>query len=117
MAEMTTRNDAAAGSDVLTDSATGPSAAGADSGGGLLQSKTLMVVGWPLLFGAALFPEIVPTSLPDGNSLTLYEAASSISTLQTMSIVALIGMPLVSSYTVAVYWTFRGKVTLDEFSY
>ena len=54
MAEMTTRNDAAAGSDVLTDSATGPSAAGADSGGGLLQSKTLMVVGWPLLFGAAL---------------------------------------------------------------
>jgi cytochrome d ubiquinol oxidase subunit II len=34
-----------------------------------------------------------------------------------MLIIALIGMPMVLAYTVAIYWTFRGKVTLDEHSY
>jgi cytochrome d ubiquinol oxidase subunit II len=80
-------------------------------------SSTTVVVCLVTLFGAALFPEIVPSRLPDGDGLTLYEAASSTSTLQTMGIVAAIGMPLVLSYTVAVYWTFRGKVTIDEHSY
>ena len=80
-------------------------------------SSTTVVVCLVTLFGAALFPELVPTRLPEGNSLTLHEAASSTGTLQIMTVVAVIGMPLVLSYTVAVYWTFRGKVTLDEFSY
>jgi cytochrome d ubiquinol oxidase subunit II len=29
----------------------------------------------------------------------------------------MIGMPLVATYTVTVYWVFRGKVKLDEHSY
>ncbi len=80
-------------------------------------SSTTVVVCLVTLFGAALFPELVPTRLEGGNSLTLHEAASSTGTLQIMTTVAVIGMPLVLSYTVAVYWTFRGKVKLDEFSY
>ena len=80
-------------------------------------SSTTVVVCLVTLFGAALFPDLVPSSLPDGNGLTLHEAASSVGTLKTMSVVAAIGMPLVLSYIVAVYWTFRGKVTLNEFSY
>jgi cytochrome d ubiquinol oxidase subunit II len=28
-----------------------------------------------------------------------------------------VGMPAVLAYTAAVYWTFRGKVQLDEHSY
>jgi cytochrome d ubiquinol oxidase subunit II len=28
-----------------------------------------------------------------------------------------IGMPMVLSYTAAIYWAFRGKVQLDEHSY
>ncbi|MEM1433492.1 MAG: ABC transporter permease subunit [Pseudomonadota bacterium] len=54
MAEMTTRNDAAPGNAAVADDPTAPAAAESGGGVGLLQSKTLMVVGWPLLFGAAL---------------------------------------------------------------
>ena len=34
-----------------------------------------------------------------------------------MAIIALIGMPFVLTYTGIVYWTFRGKVKLDQHSY
>jgi len=34
-----------------------------------------------------------------------------------MFVIALIGMPFVLSYTVVVYWTFRGRVELGEHSY
>jgi cytochrome d ubiquinol oxidase subunit II len=34
-----------------------------------------------------------------------------------MALIAAIGVPMVVAYTVVVYWTFRGKVTLGEFSY
>jgi cytochrome d ubiquinol oxidase subunit II len=34
-----------------------------------------------------------------------------------MLIVAILGVPLVITYTICVYWIFRGKVKLDEHSY
>jgi len=34
-----------------------------------------------------------------------------------MLIIALVGMPFVVAYTAIIYWTFRGKVRLDEHSY
>jgi cytochrome d ubiquinol oxidase subunit II len=49
--------------------------------------------------------------------LTIYNASSSQKTLGIMLIIAVIGMPAVLAYTTAVYWTFRGKVQLDEHSY
>lgn len=62
-----------------------------------------------VLFGLALFPNLVlaSNSMP---SLDIYNAASSESTLWLMLIFAMIGLPLISAYTVIVYWTFRGKV-------
>jgi len=51
------------------------------------------------------------------NSLNIYNAASSQKTLWIIFIIALIGMPLVLSYTVSVYWIFRGKVKLGPMSY
>ena len=51
------------------------------------------------------------------NSLNIYNSASSKNTLTTMLIIACIGAPLVMSYTIAVYWIFRGKVKLDKNSY
>lgn len=38
-------------------------------------------------------------------------------TLGIMALIAAIGMPLVLTYTGVVYWTFRGKVKLGDFSY
>jgi cytochrome d ubiquinol oxidase subunit II len=34
-----------------------------------------------------------------------------------MLIIALIGMPIVIAYTIAVYWIFRGKVRVDRGGY
>jgi cytochrome bd ubiquinol oxidase subunit II len=50
-------------------------------------------------------------------SVTIFNAASSPKTLSIMLIIALVGMPLVLAYTALVYWTFHGKVRLDEHSY
>jgi cytochrome bd ubiquinol oxidase subunit II len=45
-------------------------------------------------------------------SLTIYRAASSEKTLGIMFLIALIGMPLVLTYTTIVYWTFRRRVEI-----
>ena len=44
-------------------------------------------------------------------------AASSETTLGIMAVMALLGMPFVLSYTVTIYWVFRGKVQVGKFSY
>ena len=67
------------------------------------------IVGLVILFGIAVFPNLVISSSSQP-SLTIYNAASSEATLQLMLIFALIGLPLIAAYTVIIYWTFRGKV-------
>ena len=59
------------------------------------------------LFGMALFPNLVTANNDARNTLTMYNAASSDSTLRTMLIIVLIGMPFVLTYTATVYWTFE----------
>lgn len=67
------------------------------------------------LTGATLFPELVPALGDPARSLTLYNASSSARTLQTMLILALVGMPLVIGYTVWVYRRFvLRKLEPDE---
>lgn len=61
------------------------------------------------LWFVSLFPNLV-TAENDVPSLTIYNAASSETTLMLMLWIAVVGMPMVVSYTVIVYWTFRGKV-------
>ncbi len=69
------------------------------------------------LFGLALFPNLVVSSLDPSLSLTIYNASSSLKTLQIMKIVAFLGLPFVIAYTCVIYWVFRGKVSLDPSSY
>ena len=69
------------------------------------------------LFAAGIFPDIVISTINPEYSLTIYNAASSQKTLETMLIIALIGMPFVIGYTFTIYWIFRGKVKLDKMSY
>lgn len=85
--------------------------------GGAFISSACTIAGLVFLFGVALFPNLVTSSPVELNSLTIYNAASSVKTLQIMSLIALIGMPFVLAYTVVVYWTFRGAVKLDRHSY
>jgi cytochrome d ubiquinol oxidase subunit II len=80
-------------------------------------STCVVIVALVSLLGVALFPSLVPSHpLPD-HGLTVWNAASSPKTLGIMAVVAALGMPLVLGYTALVYWTFRGKVHLDEGGY
>jgi len=69
------------------------------------------------LFAIGLFPNILISNINPGYNLTIYNAASSQRTLNTMLIIAMIGIPFVLAYTVAIYWIFRGKVKIDPMSY
>lgn len=69
------------------------------------------------LFASGIYPNIVFSNPNPQNSLNIYNAASSPQTLETMLIIALIGMPFVVAYTVSIYWIFRGKVKIDNMSY
>jgi len=57
-----------------------------------------------------IFPRLVPARFDDNLSLTIFNASSSYNTLLTMFILALIGVPIVLSYTAYYYRIFRGKV-------
>jgi cytochrome d ubiquinol oxidase subunit II len=59
---------------------------------------------------AALFPEVMPASNDPANSLTVENASSSAYTLQIMSWVALIFLPLILAYQGFTYWVFRKRV-------
>ncbi len=70
------------------------------------------------LYGIGTFPNLLrAVNDPYGHSLTIFNAASSVKTLQILLTIAGIGVPLVIAYTVVVYWIFHGKVKLDSTSY
>jgi len=86
-------------------------------GGQAFLSSALVILCLVSLLGIALFPNLVTSSVASGNSLTIYNAASSPKTLTIMAIIAALGMPFVLAYTGVIYWTFRGKVELHDHSY
>jgi cytochrome d ubiquinol oxidase subunit II len=69
------------------------------------------------LFGAAVYPTIVFSTPDHAHDLTIYNSASTEKTLGFMFVVAIIGVPVVLTYTATVYYVFRGKVVLTEESY
>ena len=80
-------------------------------------SSCAVIAALTFMAGMALFPDLAVSSLDPAYSLDIYNGASSDGTLRRMFVIALIGMPLVATYTAIVYWVFRGKVRLDEHSY
>jgi cytochrome bd ubiquinol oxidase subunit II len=80
-------------------------------------SSAATIAAFTFLFGVALFPNLMASTLGPENHLTIYNSASSEKTLGIMLVVAILGMPFVISYTAVVYWIFRGKVQLGKFSY
>lgn len=69
------------------------------------------------LFGVGMFPNMVISMPHPENSLDIYNAASSQKTLGIMMVIAVLGVPVVLTYTACIYWIFRGKVKLDSHSY
>jgi cytochrome d ubiquinol oxidase subunit II len=70
------------------------------------------------LFALGTYPNAIRAiNDPENLSLTIYNSASSIKTLEILLFIAILGIPLVISYTFAIYWIFKGKVKLDASSY
>lgn len=69
------------------------------------------------LYGVGTYPYVVRAINNPDLSLTIYNSSSSEKTLSILVIIALIGVPLVMSYTAAIYYVFRGKVKMDHHSY
>jgi len=72
------------------------------------------IVGVVMLLFGGLFPRVMPSSLGEQFDLTIYNASSSPYTLQVMTFVALIFVPLVLLYQGWTYWVFRKRITSDS---
>jgi cytochrome d ubiquinol oxidase subunit II len=70
-----------------------------------------------IMVALEVFPYLLYSPVNPANSITIYNAASSARTMKILLVMALIGTPLVGIYTSFVFWTFKGKVKLDEMSY
>jgi cytochrome d ubiquinol oxidase subunit II len=75
------------------------------------------MAGMIATMGIGLYPNLVPALDAPDRSLTIATAASSELSLGVMLGIALVGVPIVLAYTIAIYWRFRGKVRLDDGGY
>ncbi|MGH7244200.1 MAG: cytochrome d ubiquinol oxidase subunit II [Phycisphaerales bacterium] len=80
-------------------------------------SSACTIAAFTFLFGIALFPNLIVSTLGPENDLSIAHAASTEKTLGIMAIIAVMGIPFVLSYTAVIYWVFRGKVVLHDESY
>jgi cytochrome bd ubiquinol oxidase subunit II len=64
----------------------------------------------------ALFPDVMPSTTDAAFSLTTTNASSTEYTLQIMTVVAIIFVPIVLGYQAWTYWVFRRRVTLPRSS-
>jgi cytochrome d ubiquinol oxidase subunit II len=62
-----------------------------------------------LAAGAVHFPNMIKAAGDPALSITIYNASTGLHTLKIMSIIALIGMPIVIAYTIFVHRIFKGK--------
>ncbi len=82
-------------------------------GWAFLGTATTLALGVAGLF-VALFPDVMPTTLPDGVGLTTTNAAATAYTLKIMTIVAVIFTPLVLAYQAWTYWVFRQRISVHH---
>ena len=82
--------------------------------------------GWAFVFTAittggavvylfsVLYPNVMPSTISDAYSLTIYNASSTPYTLRIMTIVAAIFTPIVLAYQAWTYWVFRKRVSPSD---
>ncbi|MFB9312709.1 cytochrome d ubiquinol oxidase subunit II [Nocardioides plantarum] len=79
-------------------------------GWGFLGTFVAIALGVAGLF-LALFPDVMPTSLADGTTLTTTNAAATAYTLRIMTVVAVVFTPVVLVYQGWTYWVFRKRIS------
>ncbi len=80
-------------------------------------SSSITIAMLLIMVASEVFPYLLYSTDDTRNSITVHNAAASIKTMRILLIIALIGTPLAAIYTSFVFWTFKGKVKLDETSY
>ncbi len=80
-------------------------------------SSSVTIASLLAMVALEVFPNLVYSTGDAVNSITIDNAASSAKTMKILLLIAAIGTPLVGIYTGFVFWTFKGKVKLDEMSY
>jgi cytochrome d ubiquinol oxidase subunit II len=82
-------------------------------GWAFLGTFVAIAVGVAGLF-LALFPDVMPSTLAGGTSLTTSNAAATAYTLKIMTVVAAIFTPLVLLYQGWTYWVFRKRIAVHH---
>jgi cytochrome d ubiquinol oxidase subunit II len=80
-------------------------------------SSSITIATLLIMVAVEVFPNLLFATNNPAYSITIQNAAASAKTMKILLIIALIGTPLVGLYTSFVFWTFKGKVKLDEMSY
>jgi cytochrome d ubiquinol oxidase subunit II len=70
-------------------------------------------IGLWLAVAAVHFPNLIRASNNENLSITIYNSSTGLHTLKVMSVIALIGMPVVIAYTIFVYRIFKGKAKIS----
>jgi cytochrome d ubiquinol oxidase subunit II len=82
----------------------------ANKGGWAFLFTSLTIACVILTCGATMFPFVMPSSTFPDVSLTMWDATSSLFTLQVMTVVAIIFVPIVLLYTIWCYWKMHGRL-------
>ncbi|WP_113963341.1 cytochrome d ubiquinol oxidase subunit II [Mycobacterium shimoidei] len=77
-------------------------------------STAMVVAAVVILLFAALYPNLVPSTLNPAWSLTIYNASSTPYTLKIMTWAALVFAPLAMAYQGWTYWVFRQRISAER---
>ncbi len=80
-------------------------------------SSAITIASLLIMVAVEVFPNLLYATNDPQYSITITNAASSAKTMKILLWMAMAGTPLVAIYTGFVFWTFKGKVKLDEMSY
>ncbi|CAA2929938.1 Cytochrome bd-I ubiquinol oxidase subunit 2 [Arsenophonus endosymbiont of Bemisia tabaci Q2] len=81
-----------------------------DKAGWAFLFSTLTIACIILTFGISMFPFIMPSNIQPNASLTIWDATSSLFTLQVMTVVAIIFVPIILAYTTWCYYKMFGRI-------
>jgi cytochrome d ubiquinol oxidase subunit II len=81
----------------------------------LFWESSFAFIGLWLVIVAVHFPNLIKASNDQILNITIYNSSTGLQTLKLMSVIALIGMPIVVAYTIFVYRIFKGKVRTSDY--
>ena len=73
--------------------------------------NAIAIAGAVALIFSIMYPNVMPSSLNSAWDLTIAQASSSEATLQVMSVIALVMVPIVLAYQGWTLWVFRARLT------